>query len=36
MPSQYVSIIFDQEMMTGETRSNVALLGDIECEAILV
>lgn len=32
-----VSIIFDQEMMTGETRrSNVALLGDIEYEAILV
>lgn len=32
----HVSIIFDQEMMTGETRrSNVALLGDIEYEATL-
>jgi hypothetical protein len=33
----HVSIIFDQEMMTGETRRrNVALLGDMEYEATLV
>lgn len=32
----HVSILFDQEMMTGETRSNVALLGNIDYVAILM
>lgn len=32
----HVSIIFDQERMTGETRSHVTLLGDIEYKATVV